>query len=142
MTDEADMFDNNAQRKKKFLIGKDSEDEIDFDEFDIIDLINITSFTQDWDRSGGNTGCLQSKFERNIVDKLSVFNAKNETKNDLNYLFNNVASLNIVLNFIQLLRIFFNGNFSGLRDLPDILPVLPEQVLLWIWICLSEILVN
>ena len=48
--------------------------------------------------------------------------------------------LNIVLNFIKLLRIFFNGNFSGLRDLPDILNVFPEQVLLWIWICLSDIL--
>ena len=69
MADEADLFDNDAQRKKKFLnVSKDSEDEIDFDEFDMIDL-NITSFTRDWDRPGGKRCCLQSKIEwDNIVD--------------------------------------------------------------------------
>ena len=69
MADEADMLDNDTQRKKKFLnFSKDSEDEIDFNEFDMIDLINITSFTRDWDRPGGKRCCLQSKFEWDIVD--------------------------------------------------------------------------
>ena len=43
MADDANLFDNDAERNRFFLnFFKDSEDELDFDGSDIVDLMNIT----------------------------------------------------------------------------------------------------
>ena len=43
MAEDADLFDNDAERYRFFLnVFKDSEDEIDFDGSDIFYLMNIT----------------------------------------------------------------------------------------------------
>ena len=70
MAEDADLFDNDAERYRFFLnVFKDSEDEIWhywFNEYN-------RSFIQDWDRPGGNRCCLQNNFEGDILDKLPVF---------------------------------------------------------------------